>query len=217
MKTLNKILLTVHGFFSLIIVAVAVGLKIGTENYDLIENMYFSMIFFAFIVLILTFMLTKNSKDFLYHSLISVFSMGMVFKLSQFSLEKFFLVYFLILLYGFQIYLIDKVDFFDSKWITWSYFLIIYIFMPFYGLAKFYRNNPVLTTILDNDLSSFYGINIFFSGLGYIGSFINMDNYLGYRPFIFFLGLTIVLFIFYACKNRKGEGYVIKENSKDNM
>ena len=214
---MNKILLTFHCFFSLVTVAAAVVLKIGLENYDLVQNMYFSMVYFALIVLTLTFMLAKNSKDFLYHSLISVFSMGMIFKLNQFPLEKFFLVYFLILLYGFQIYLVDKIDFFDSKWITWSYFLIIYIFMPFYGLAKFYRNKPILTTILDNDLSSFYGINIFFSGLGYIGSFINMENYLGYRPFIFFSGLTIVVLIFYIYKNKKEESYVIKKNIKDNM
>lgn len=209
---MNKILLTIHWIFSLLIVGISGFLKIKSETYNLSQNIYFSMGCFVLILIILTFMLIRNSKDNLIHSLISITSLGVIFKMNQLGLEKFFIVYVLILLYGIQIYMIDRID--RSKWTIWTYFIVIYVFMPFYGISRIYQTKPVLTSIFDNDLLSLYGSNVFFSGLGYMASGLGMKNYLAYGPLIYFLGLTGIIFVFYIYKNKRRD-YDDEKNFKE--
>lgn len=155
----------------------------------------------------------SGQESVFYHTCIGLIGMVAGLKLCQMPVLELWPVYGVGILYGIQIWILKYI--WGQRWGIGVYTLLIQFLLPVLACGHILWQQPVLTTIFDNDLFSIYGLNVFFCASGYVVGDA-FGNYLGMMPFIVFSGFTIALAIvglaFFHIR-KKGEKSSVKKKA----
>lgn len=190
---MNKILISLHWLLNLTILILLLFGQESNLHYDPVENFKYVAIGYTSIMLILSFMITKNHKEVLIHICTALIGVMALFKLFQVSLVTVWPAYVSLIFAALTLSSLHASLF--KGWGIWTYLLCIYVLLPACGLINYLRNKLILTTVFDNDLALINGLNPLYTGIGYIATSMGHENYLAYGPLLVLLFTCVVIYL----------------------